>query len=142
MICFFPLQVAQLLKNLSETALPEYAIFLANFKDALETCRKASQHSAQFADLARRIKLRVNQQHSIISMEDLLHKPVARIQRHVAVIQDLLDVSTQDEPAYVMLQEAQQLTKTFLSEFSTHQLQSLFPTQASKTGSSLQLNVR
>ena len=81
------IQVAQLLRNLSETALPEYATFLANFKDALETTRKASQHSQQFADLARRIKLRVNQQQTTITLEDLLHKPVARIQRHVAVIQ-------------------------------------------------------
>lgn len=81
------MQVAQLLKNLSETALPEYGIFLANFKEALEATRKACQHSTQFADLARRIKLRANQQQTIISLEDLLHKPVARIQRHVAVIQ-------------------------------------------------------
>lgn len=67
--------------------LPEYAIVLANFKEALEMCRKASQNSPQFADLARRIKLRVNNQQTVTNLEELLHKPVARIQRHVAVIQ-------------------------------------------------------
>nr|CAG4643078.1 EOG090X0302 [Ilyocryptus agilis] len=133
-------QVAQLLKNLSETALPEYAIFLANFKDALETTRKASQHSPIFADIARRIRLRANSQQTIITLEDLLHKPVARIQRHVAVIQDLLDITPQDEIAYATLQEAQNLTKTFLSEFSTNQLQSLFPTQNPKNQPSVQSN--
>lgn len=77
-----------MLKIFSENALPDYAIFLSNVKEALETTRKACQHSAQFGDLARRIRLRVNNQPQVIvSLEDLLHRPVARIQRHVAVIQ-------------------------------------------------------
>ncbi|XP_046636503.1 active breakpoint cluster region-related protein-like [Daphnia pulicaria] len=126
------IQIVQLLKGFSENVLPEYAIFLSNFKEALEMTRKACQNSTQFADLVRRIKLRSSNQQMVITLDELLHKPVARIQRHVAVVQDLLDVSTPDEPAYGMLQEVQQITKTFLSEFSTNQLQSLFPAQTAK----------
>ncbi|KZS09651.1 putative Active breakpoint cluster region-related protein [Daphnia magna] len=126
------IQVVQLLKSFSENVLPEYGIFLSNFKEALETTRRACQHSTQFADLVRRIKLRSSNQQMVITLDELLHKPVARIQRHVAVIQDLLDVSGPDEPAYGMLQEVQLITKTFLSEFSTNQLQSLFPAQTAR----------
>ena len=50
-------------------------------------------------------------------------------------------MSTPDEPAYGMLQEAQQITKTFLSEFSTNQLQSLFPAQTAKNHPIAQANV-
>jgi hypothetical protein len=50
-------------------------------------------------------------------------------------------VSTPDEPAYGMLQEVQQITKTFLSEFSTNQLQSLFPAQTAKNHPVVQTSV-
>lgn len=49
--------------------------------------RKACQNSTQFADLVRRIKLRSSNQQMVITLDELLHKPVARIQRHVAVVQ-------------------------------------------------------
>lgn len=60
--------------------------------------RKACQHSTQFADLARRIKLRSNNQQTVISLDELLHKPVARIQRHVAIIQVYISNSITAKP--------------------------------------------
>ena len=41
--------------------------------------------------------------------------------------QDLLECVPVDDAGYVLLQEAHQLTKTFLTESSTQQLRSLFP---------------
>lgn len=55
--------------------------------------------------------------------------------------QDLLECASQDDPAYSALLDAHKLTKTFLSEFSTHQLQSLFPSQSSKHHSPFEANV-
>ena len=78
------LQIANLLKNLSRVALPEYTLFLANYKDALETIRKTSQNSPQFSEMTRQIKFKSNQQQTA-TLEELLHKPVARIQRQVAI---------------------------------------------------------
>jgi hypothetical protein len=82
---------------LSEAVLPEYAAFLNNYKDALEATRKAAQNSTQFAQLTRRMKLRTKdpqqQQQQTTTLEDLLHKPVARVQRHVAIIKACLIVS-------------------------------------------------
>ena len=51
-----------------------------------------------------------------------------------------MDCISQDDPSHSLLSDAQQLTRTFLSEFSTHQLQSLFPSQSSKHHCSHQTN--
>lgn len=51
-------------------------------------------------------------------------------------------MSAQDDPGYGTLQETQQITKTFLSEFSTNQLQSLFPQHTARNHPSAQPNVK
>ena len=72
-----------------------YASFLANYGRALEALRRCSGAYPQFADLTRSIKLRsVKGQPQLsgqsLSLEDLLHRPVARIQKLSLGLQDLL----------------------------------------------------
>ena len=71
-----------------------YAAFLANYRKALDALRRCSGAYPQFADLTRSIKLRnvkgQQQQGQSLSLEDLLHKPVARIQKLSLGLQDLL----------------------------------------------------
>ncbi len=82
-------QIGQALRQLSEVVLPEYSAFLNNYKDAVEATHQAAKNSAQFAMLTRRMNLRtkdLQQSQQTTSLEDLLHKPVARVQSHVAII--------------------------------------------------------
>ena len=67
-----------------------YAAFLNNYQKALEALHKCSAAYPQFADLTRSIKLRTvkgQKQGQSLSLEDLLHKPVARVQKHCLVLQ-------------------------------------------------------
>jgi breakpoint cluster region protein len=67
-----------------------YAAFLSNYQKALEALHKCSAAHPQFADLTRSIKLRTvkgQKQGQSLSLEDLLHKPVARVQKHCLVLQ-------------------------------------------------------
>ena len=67
-----------------------YAAFLNNYPKALEALHKCSAAYPQFADLTRSIKLRTvkgQKQGQSLSLEDLLHKPVARVQKHCLVLQ-------------------------------------------------------
>ena len=71
-----------------------YAAFLANYGRALEALRRCSGAYPQFADLTRSIKLRSvkgqPQPGQSLSLEDLLHRPVARVQKLSLGLQDLL----------------------------------------------------
>ena len=67
-----------------------YAAFLNNYPKALDALHKCSAAYPQFADLTRSIKLRTlkgQKQGQSLSLEDLLHKPVARVQKHCLVLQ-------------------------------------------------------
>ena len=58
-----------------------YKAFLGNYQQALDSLHRCTEAYPQFADLARSIKLRTvkgQRQGQSLSMEDLLHKPVAR----------------------------------------------------------------
>lgn len=65
--------------------LDVYASFLQNYPRAVETVRRCSAQSAQFADITRSIKLR-SLQGQAQSLEDLLHRPVARVQKNALVL--------------------------------------------------------
>ena len=70
-----------------------YAAFLSNYRQALDALHRCVDAYPQFADLARSIKLRsvkgqpAGQQGQSMSLEDLLHKPVARIQKQALGLQ-------------------------------------------------------
>ena len=62
-----------------------YGAYLQNYRHALETVRRCSANSADFADITRCIKLR-SLQGQTLSLEELLHKPVARVQQNAPVL--------------------------------------------------------
>lgn len=78
-------------RNTNTNTLPQaskldvYASFLQNYPRAIETVRRCSSQSPQFADITRSIKLR-SLQGQPQSLEDLLHRPVARVQKNALVL--------------------------------------------------------
>lgn len=65
-----------------------YGAFLHNYGRATDTVRKCSASNAQFADITRNIRLKSlgGGQSQSLSLEDLLHKPVARVQKNALVL--------------------------------------------------------
>jgi hypothetical protein len=65
-----------------------YGAFLHNYGRATDTVRKCSASNAQFADITRDIRLKSlgGGQSQSLSLEDLLHKPVARVQKNALVL--------------------------------------------------------
>lgn len=68
---------------------------------------------------------RVNEQKA--SLEDLLHKPVARIQKNALVLNDLIKYTPEQHPDYQTLCEALAMNQSFLDEFNMIQTKSMFP---------------
>ena len=67
-----------------------YVAFLNNYQKALEALHRCTEAYPPFADLTRSIKLRSvkgQRQGQSLSLEDLLHKPVGRIQKHCLCLQ-------------------------------------------------------
>ena len=90
-----------------------YAAYLANYAKALEALHRCSETYPQFAELTRSIKLRSvkgcqpqGQQGQSLSLEDLLHKPVARVQKNCLSLQDLIKYTLTSHPDYESLNEA------------------------------------
>jgi active breakpoint cluster region-related protein len=67
----------------------------------------------------------VNEQKA--SLEDLLHKPVARIQKNALVLNDLIKYTPEHHPDYQTLGEALAMNQSFLDEFNMIQTKSMFP---------------
>lgn len=72
-----------------------YGAFLHNYARATDTVRRCSAHSTQFGEITRDIRLRGFPKGPGLSLEDLLHKPVARVQKnalvlHVNIIYDFI----------------------------------------------------
>ncbi|XP_022919378.1 active breakpoint cluster region-related protein isoform X2 [Onthophagus taurus] len=102
-----------------------YGAFLANYGQALDTVRKCSTANSQFAEIIK--QLTCKQLSEQFSLEDLLHKPVARVQKNALVLHDLLKCIPKSHQDYNSLQEALQLTQQFLDEFNMIQTKSMFP---------------
>ncbi|KAB7505049.1 Active breakpoint cluster region-related protein, partial [Armadillidium nasatum] len=108
--------------------LDVYAQFLQNYQRAVETVRRCSSQSAQFADITRSIKLR-SLQGQAQSLEDLLHRPVARVQKNALVLHDLLKYTPESHCDHEAIKEALSLTQNFLTHLSMMQTEAMFPTQ-------------
>ncbi|OQR80204.1 active breakpoint cluster region-related protein-like [Tropilaelaps mercedesae] len=106
--------------------LEVYNIFLQNYSKAIETVRRCSLNNAKFDELSKNMKLKGQ----TTSLEDLLHKPVARIQKNALVIDDLLRATSATHPDYNNLKVASKLTQHFLENLKTNStLESMFPLQ-------------
>ena len=109
-----------------------YAAFLSNYQKALEALHRCSEAYPQFADLTRSIKLRTvkgQRQGQSLSMEDLLHKPVARVQKHCLCLKDLIKYTPDSHPDYKSLNEALTVVQDFVNEYNTTHAGELFPHQ-------------
>jgi hypothetical protein len=58
------------------------------------------------------------QQGQSVSLEDLLHKPVARVQKNSLSLQDLLKHTPEGSPDHAALTESLHLIQNFLNEYN------------------------
>ncbi|XP_065089098.1 active breakpoint cluster region-related protein isoform X2 [Ochlerotatus camptorhynchus] len=103
-----------------------YGAFLHNYGRAIDTVKKCSTHSQQFKEIVSNIVFK-NQNEQSLSLEELLHKPVARVQKNALVLEDLLNQTPEQHPDYHSLRQASKTIRTFLSEFNVVQTKSMFP---------------
>lgn len=119
------LQIGEIVKKIiSEINL--YGAFLHNYGRAIDTVKKCGASNQQFKEIVSNIVLNSTNEQSL-SLEDLLHKPVARVQKNALVLQDLIDQTPENHPDHLPLKQAQTIMQKFLSEFNVIQTKSLFP---------------
>lgn len=107
-----------------------YGAFLSNYGRAVDTVRKCSVANAHFREISKNITCKWLSEQPI-SLEDLLHKPVARMQKNALALNDLFNCTPKSHPDYNNLAEALQLTQQFLDQFNMIQTKSMFPVRCS-----------
>lgn len=103
-----------------------YGAFLSNYGRALDTVSKCCAANFQFSEISKNITCK-HLSGQPIRLEDLLHKPVARVQKNALVLHDLLKCVSNVHPDYHTLSEALNLTQNFLDQFNIIQTKSMFP---------------
>ncbi|KAJ3661253.1 hypothetical protein Zmor_005657 [Zophobas morio] len=103
-----------------------YGAFLSNYGRALDTVRKCCESNIQFSNITKNITCK-HLSKQPVNLEDILHKPVARVQKNALVLHDLLNCLQATHPDYNSLSEALQLTQNFLDQFNMIQTKSMFP---------------
>lgn len=109
-----------------------YSTFLGNYQTALDALHRCSEAYPQFADLTKSIKLRTvkgQRQGQSLSLEDLLHKPVARVQKHCLCLQDLIKYTPKTHPDYKTLNEALTQVQSFVNDYNSRHAEEMFPHQ-------------
>ncbi|KAM7347620.1 rho GTPase activating protein at 1A isoform 3-T8 [Cochliomyia hominivorax] len=94
-----------------------YSAFLHNYNQAIETVKKCSANNPQFKKTVSTIVLNLQTEQSL-TLEDLLHKPVARVQINALVFNDLLDCTPQNHPDHHPLKQAHDTIHRFLKQFN------------------------
>lgn len=103
-----------------------YGAFLHNYGRAIETVKICGANNQQFKEIVSRIVLNSQNEQSL-TLEDLLHKPVARVQKNAMVLEDLTKLTPQNHPDYQPLRQSQKLIRNFLSEFNVVPTKSIIP---------------
>ncbi|RZC39306.1 active breakpoint cluster region-related protein [Asbolus verrucosus] len=103
-----------------------YGAFLSNYGRAVDTVRKCCETNLQFSSITKNITCK-HLSKQPINLEDILHKPVARVQKNALVLHDLLNCLSNTHSDYNSLSEALQLTQNFLDQFNMIQTKSMFP---------------
>ena len=62
--------------------------------------------------------LKGQQQGQSLSLEDLLHKPVARVQKNCLSLQDLIKYTPEDHPDYTTLNDSLNMIQNFLNDYN------------------------
>ncbi|KFM70115.1 Active breakpoint cluster region-related protein, partial [Stegodyphus mimosarum] len=94
-----------------------YGSFLQNYSKAIETIRKCSIDNSKFSEITKSIKLKALQGQST-TLEDLLHKPVARVQKNALVLHDLLRYTPEHHRDFKTLKTALKMTQCFLNDIN------------------------
>ncbi|XP_043949098.1 active breakpoint cluster region-related protein isoform X3 [Drosophila biarmipes] len=94
-----------------------YSAFLHNYKSAIETVKKCSANNPQFKKIVSTIVVNLQTEQSL-TLEDLLHKPVARVQINALVFNDLLRETPNAHPDHQPLRQAQKIIQMFLNQFN------------------------
>lgn len=109
-------QVGEIFRGLAQN-IHYYGAFLHNYGRAIDTVKKCGVNSTQFKEIVSKIILNSQNEQSL-TLEDLLHKPVARVQKNALVLQDLLQHTPESHPDYQPLKQAHKINRNFLSEFN------------------------
>ncbi|XP_030760725.1 active breakpoint cluster region-related protein-like [Sitophilus oryzae] len=103
-----------------------YGAFLSNYGQALDTIRKCRASNTQFAEIAGNVMCK-HLADLPINLEDLLHRPVARVQKNALVLHDLQKCIPVNHPDYHSITDALNMTQNFLDQFNMIQTKSMFP---------------
>lgn len=117
-----PLSVGTHFKKMAEN-INVYGAFLHNYGRATDAVRRRCATSQNFAHLTKQISCHGQP----MSLDDLLHKPVARVQKNALVLHDLIKYTPASHPDHAMLTDALNMTQHFLDEFNIIQTKSMFP---------------
>ncbi|XP_034473522.1 active breakpoint cluster region-related protein isoform X2 [Drosophila innubila] len=94
-----------------------YNAFLHNYGQAIDTVKKCSANNPQFKKIVSTIVVNLQTEQSL-TLEDLLHKPVARVQINALVFNDLLRETPPNHPDHQPLRQAQKNIQIFLNQFN------------------------
>ncbi|KAH8295982.1 hypothetical protein KR018_008982 [Drosophila ironensis] len=94
-----------------------YSAFLHNYKNAIDSVKKCSANNPQFKKIVSTIVVNLQTEQSL-TLEDLLHKPVARVQINALVFNDLLRETQPNHPDHQPLRQAQKIIQMFLNQFN------------------------
>ncbi|XP_037932006.1 myosin-M heavy chain-like, partial [Teleopsis dalmanni] len=106
-----------------------YSAFLHNYGQAIETVKKCSANNPQFKKIVSTIVLNLQTEQSL-TLEDLLHKPVARVQINALVFNDLLNETPSNHPDHQPLRQAHKTIRMFLNQFNV--VNQRLPTESNK----------
>ncbi|CAG2167164.1 unnamed protein product [Oppiella nova] len=119
--------IGELFKVLA-SRLGAYSAFLKNYSKALETVHKCSATNNQFCEITRSIKI-MSLKGQSVTIEELLHKPVARVQKNALVLHDLLKYTNEGLNEYKSLKTALKMTQCFLNDLNIAATEQMFPIQ-------------
>lgn len=108
-----------------------YGAFLHNYGRAIDTVKKCGSNNQQFKEIVSKIVLNSTNEQSL-TLEDLLHKPVARVQKNAMVLEDLLNETPAAHIDYQSLKQSQKMVRNFLSEFNVIPTKNMFPVSVKK----------
>lgn len=108
-----------------------YGAFLHNYGRAIDTVKKCGSNNQQFKEIVSKIVLNSTNEQSL-TLEDLLHKPVARVQKNAMVLEDLLNETPSTHVDFQSLKQSQKMVRNFLSEFNVIPTKNMFPVSKKK----------
>lgn len=117
--------IGELFNRLAEQ-LPVYADFLRNYSKAIETANRCSANNLRFFDIIKSIKL-ASAHVQFSNLVDMLHEPVARLQKNALVLHDLLKYTENDDDQR-LLKNALRLNQKFLNDLNLDAARRLFMT--------------